>query len=66
LCGSVLARGHAQSPDAGLVSGYLGRSGRFDEAVVAWAHRYADQIERDYAALETAVRLGRLPAEAGV
>ena len=66
LCGAVLARGHAQSPDAMLVTAYLGRSRRFDEAVTTWAHLYADQVERDYAGLEAAVRSGRLPAEDGV
>ena len=66
LCGAVLARGHAQSPDAMVVTAYLGRSSRFDEAVTTWAHSYADQIERDYDEFERAVRSGRLPAEEGV
>jgi hypothetical protein len=38
----------------------------FEEAIATWAHSYADQIERDYAELQRAVRKGRLPAEAGV
>jgi hypothetical protein len=66
LCGALLARGHAQSRDAIVVSAYLGRSSRFEEAIATWAHSYADQIERDYAELQRAVRKGRLPAEAGV
>jgi uncharacterized protein (DUF2252 family) len=66
LCGALLARGHAQSRDAIVVSAYLGRSSRFEEAMATWAHSYADQIERDYAELQRAVRKGRLPAEAGV
>jgi hypothetical protein len=66
LCGAVLARGHAQSRDAIVVSAYLGRGSRFQEAVTSWAHSYADQIERDYAELRRAVRRGRLPAEEGV
>jgi len=66
LCGAVLARGHAQSPDAIVVTAYLGRSRRFDEAITAWAHNYADQNERDYAELEEAVRRGRVRAEEGV
>ena len=49
LCGAVLARGHAQSRDAIVVSAYLGRSSSFAEAIAAWANSYADQIERDYA-----------------
>jgi hypothetical protein len=65
LCGAVLARAHAQSPAAAAVAGYLGSSPRFDEAIPTWARPYADQVERDFAALEQAVRAGRLPAEAG-
>jgi uncharacterized protein (DUF2252 family) len=66
LCGAVLARAHAQSPQAAMVSGYLGNGARFDEAVATWAESYADQIERDYEALVAAVRAGRVPAEEGV
>jgi hypothetical protein len=65
LCGGVLARAHSQSPDAAVVRGYLGESARFDDAVTAWAHAYADQIERDHAALQHAVRTGRVAAEEG-
>jgi hypothetical protein len=66
LCGAVLARAHAQSPEAAVVAGYLGNSPRFDEAISAWAQCCADQVERDYAELERAVRSGRLPAEIGL
>jgi uncharacterized protein (DUF2252 family) len=66
LCGGVLARAHAQSPDGIQVAGYLGRSARVDEAVTTWAHGYADRVERDFASLEAAVRNGRVPAEPGV
>jgi uncharacterized protein (DUF2252 family) len=66
LCGGVLARAHAQSPDAAVVSGYLGRSERFDEAVTEWALGYAQRVERDHAALCRAVETGRLPCERGV
>lgn len=66
LCGQVLARAHSQSPGGAVASGYLGQADRFDEAVATWATAYADQAERDYAALEQAVRAGRVPAESGV
>ncbi len=66
LCGSVLARGHSQSAGASVVSGYLGASPRMDEALVSWAHASADQNERDFGALQAAVKVGRLPAELGV
>jgi uncharacterized protein (DUF2252 family) len=64
LCGWSLARGHARSGDAALISGYLGGSDAFDRALAEFASTYADQTERDHAALERAVREGRLAAEA--
>ena len=48
------------------MSGYLGGSDRFDEAIADWAASYADRTERDFAALEAAVADGRMPAELGV
>lgn len=49
-----------------VVFGYLGASLRKDEALVSWAHASADQNERDFGALQAAVKIGRLPAELGV
>jgi uncharacterized protein (DUF2252 family) len=66
LCGWVLARAHARSGDAALISGYLGKSAVFDDALVAFAQAYADQAERDYDAFQMAVKAGRLPVEMGV
>jgi uncharacterized protein (DUF2252 family) len=48
LCGELLARGHARSGDAQVLSGYLGNSPRFDEAVATFAAAYADQTEKDW------------------
>jgi hypothetical protein len=61
-CGRALARAHAKSGDAAKVSGYLGKSDAFDRAVAAFAAAYADQTERDHAALKDAVGSGRLQA----
>ena len=61
-CGMVLARAHAKSGDAAMISGYLGRSEQFDEAMAAFAVSSADQAERDYAALKAAVRQGKVTA----
>jgi uncharacterized protein (DUF2252 family) len=63
MCGWALARGHAKSGDPALISGYLGRGDSFDHAVVAFAGTYADQTERDHAAMVEAVQTGRLVAE---
>ncbi|MEO8735749.1 MAG: DUF2252 domain-containing protein [Edaphobacter sp.] len=48
VCGDLLARGHARSGDCIMLAGYLGKSARFDDAVVRFAEAYADQTERDW------------------
>jgi uncharacterized protein (DUF2252 family) len=60
LCGRILARAHARCSQPALISGYLGRSDKFDEAVADFAVAYADQTERDHRAFERAVRVGKL------
>jgi uncharacterized protein (DUF2252 family) len=51
VCGETLARGHARSNDSCMVAGYIGRSTRFDDAIVKFAADYANQTERDWEAL---------------
>jgi uncharacterized protein (DUF2252 family) len=60
-CGEVLARAHARTADAVVLSAYLGDNTVFDEAIGAFAHAYAKQTEADHAALLKAVKDGRLP-----
>jgi thiamine monophosphate kinase len=62
LCGWALARAHARSGDAAVLTGYLGSSSAFEEAIVAFSKTYADQNERDHAALVAAVRSGKVEA----
>jgi uncharacterized protein (DUF2252 family) len=63
LCGLTLAHAHARSGDFCQIAGYLGKGERFDTALADFAEAYADQVERDHALLEKAVRAGRLPAD---
>jgi uncharacterized protein (DUF2252 family) len=65
LCGWALARAHARSGDRVQIAAYLGKSERFDTAIAAFAEAYADQTERDHAALLAAEKSGRVVAEAG-
>jgi uncharacterized protein (DUF2252 family) len=58
VCGRVLARAHAKTGDQFTISGYLGTSEQFDEAMGDFAVAYADQAERDHAALRAAVKNG--------
>ena len=62
LCGWTLARAHARSGDRVALAAYLGGSAKFDQAIADFAETYADQNERDYAALKTAVKDGRAEA----
>jgi uncharacterized protein (DUF2252 family) len=62
ICGWTLARAHAKSGDAATISGYLGKGDQFDQAMGEFALAYADQTEKDYAALVEAVRTGRVEA----
>jgi uncharacterized protein (DUF2252 family) len=61
-CGAALARAHARSGDAAMITGYIGTGGSFADAIADFAERYADQTERDHAALAAAVKKGRLEA----
>jgi uncharacterized protein (DUF2252 family) len=62
ICGTVLARAHARSGDVAKISGYLGKTDVFDQALGQFALKYADQTLRDHAALVAAERAGRIKA----
>jgi uncharacterized protein (DUF2252 family) len=62
-CGWTLARAHAKAGDPWKISGYLGSSERFDEAMGRFALAYADQAERDHGALRAAVRAGTIDVQ---
>jgi hypothetical protein len=66
LCGVTLARAHARSGDAAAISGYLGKGSEFGHALARFAANYADQNDRDHAALQQAIDEGRVHAEPGV
>jgi uncharacterized protein (DUF2252 family) len=65
VCGELLARGHARAGDCSMLAGYLGTSGRFDAAVVAFASAYADQTEQDWKELTAWLKKtgSRVPAK---
>ena len=65
LCGWVLARAHARSGDRVQIAAYLGGSERFDGAIADFAKGYADQTERDHAALCAALKSGRVAGHVG-
>jgi uncharacterized protein (DUF2252 family) len=59
-CGWVLARAHAKAGTPWAINGYLGKGDDFDKAMGRFALAYADQAERDHAALTAAVRAGTI------
>src|SRR5262249_31784551 len=63
VCGRTLARAHAKAGDSAMISGYLGKSTAFDEAVAKYAIAYADQVEQDYESFKAATSTGRFPIE---
>jgi uncharacterized protein (DUF2252 family) len=65
IVGHLLAKGHARTSGASMIAGYAGPSDKLDEAMAAFARRYADQTEADHAVLVAAVRRGALPIEPG-
>ncbi len=62
LCGWALARAHARTARATVISGYLGSSEDFDHAIADFAITYADQNEKDYRRLLEAISAGRVLA----
>ena len=66
VCGAELARAHARPGDGIAIASYLGAGDTFDRALATFAEAYADQNDRDYAALKTAVEVGRVSAEFGL
>jgi uncharacterized protein (DUF2252 family) len=58
-CGNTLARAHARSGDPEAIDAYMGKNDVFTNAMCKFARRYADQNERDHAALIAAIRRGK-------
>jgi uncharacterized protein (DUF2252 family) len=63
IVGHLLAKGHARTSGASMISGYAGSSDTLDRALCRFARAYADQTEADHAALVAAVKRGVMPVE---
>ena len=66
LCGWTLARAHARSGDRIAIAAYLGTGSVFDNAIRDFSHAYADQNEKDFAALQAAAASGRIQVTSGL
>jgi hypothetical protein len=61
-CGRALALSHARSGHSAMLSGYMGKSDAVDRAIAEFSMKYAEQNEKDHAALDRAVRQGKVKA----
>jgi hypothetical protein len=61
-CGRALALSHARSGNSAALSGYMGKSDALDQALAAFSIAYANQNEKDHAALDRAIRKGTVTA----
>ncbi len=61
-CGKALALSHPRSGSAPTLAGYMGKSDVLDKAMASFSMAYADQNEKDHAALDRAVRKGKVKA----
>lgn len=53
LCGWTLAKAHARSGDRFAIAGYLGHGATFDEALSAFAEKYAHRVEQQLSAVRS-------------
>ncbi|NWF83669.1 MAG: DUF2252 domain-containing protein [Bryobacteraceae bacterium] len=61
-CGKALALSHARAGYSTMLSGYMGRGDAFDTAIASFSKDYADQNEKDHAALDRAIHTGKVKA----
>lgn len=64
LCAWALALAHAKSGDPAMIAGYVGKSDALDEAMMRFAFAYGEQNEKDFQALVTAAKSGRVKVAA--
>jgi uncharacterized protein (DUF2252 family) len=60
VCGELLAKGHARTGDPYAISGYLGASDKFDQAMASFGVAYADQATKDFEEFTHAIRAGKV------
>jgi uncharacterized protein (DUF2252 family) len=66
MCAWCLARAHARSGDRIAISGYLGSSPAFEQALADFGEAYADVNDGDHRRLIEAAATGRLPAHVDI
>ena len=65
LCGWALALAHAKSGDAAMLSGYIGKSDEFEDAIARFSASCAEQTVQDHATMAAAARDGKIKVAEG-
>jgi uncharacterized protein (DUF2252 family) len=65
MCGWALARSHAKAGRSAEISGYIGKSEVFAQAITAFAVQYANQTESDFRLLQEAEKSKRIEVVRG-
>lgn len=60
VAGELLARGHARSGDALALTGYFDSGERLQKSIVKFARAYAQQVHRDFAAFQAAIKAKKI------
>ncbi|HEY4937338.1 MAG TPA: DUF2252 domain-containing protein [Puia sp.] len=66
ICGWALAKSHAKAGRSPEITGYIGKTDDFADAVSEFAVQYADQTEKDFELLKTAEKDKRIITEHGM
>ncbi len=61
LCGRVLARAHAKTGNAQIISSYIGSNNQFSEAITTFAMAYAEQVNSDFEQFKKVIKSGKFP-----
>jgi uncharacterized protein (DUF2252 family) len=64
-CGETLARAHARTGDPAAIDRYMGTGPKFTAAISQFAELYADQNDRDYGRLVSAIDSGAVESQPG-
>ena len=62
LCGWALAKSHAKAGRSPEITGYIGKTEIFAEAIAEFAVHYANRTEKDYELLKAAEKNQRIKA----
>ena len=65
LCGWALALAHAKSGDAAMLSGYIGKSDEFEDAIARFSASCAEQTVQDHATMAAAALAGKIKVAEG-